>query len=57
MQILYLEIIISSGKTFTIDARVAPAPRLTNKAGRAQHINVDDEARRDRSPKPLDSLI
>ncbi len=57
IQTLYLEIIINSGKIFTIDARVAPAPRLTNIAGRAQHIKVDDEARRARSPKPFDSFI
>lgn len=50
MYILYFEIIISWGKTLTIDAKVAPAPRATNKAGNAQHINVDDDAKRVKIP-------
>ena len=48
--------IISSGKIFTIDARVAPAPRATNMAGSAQHINVEDEASSVRNPR-IDSFI
>tara|TARA_B100000900_G_C20256013_1_gene583980 strand:- start:77 stop:229 length:153 start_codon:yes stop_codon:yes gene_type:complete len=49
--------IINSGKIFTIDARVAPAPKKTNKAGSAQHIKVVDEAIRVRNPILLDSFI
>ena len=38
--------IISSGSTLTIDARVAPAPIPTKIAGSAQQINVEKEAMR-----------
>ena len=38
--------IISCGNIFTKDAKVAPAPIKTNKAGKAQQINVDDDAKR-----------
>ena len=34
---------ISSGKVFTNDANVAPAPSNTKIAGSAQHSKVDDE--------------
>ena len=57
IQTLNLEMIINSGKIFTIDARVAPAPKKTNKAGSAQHIKVVDEAIRVRNPILLDSFI
>ncbi len=54
---LYLEIIISWGKIFTIDAKVAPAPTATKIAGKAQHINVDDDASKARNPNLFDSLL
>ena len=57
MYILYLEISISSGKIFTIEAKVAPAPRATKIAGKAQHINVDDDASKARKPNLFDSLL
>ena len=41
---LYCEIIISCGKVLVKEAKVAPAPIATNIAGRAQHINVEDDA-------------
>ena len=45
------------GKAFTIDAKVAPAPRATNSAGKAQHINVDVEAKSVNKPSFDDSCL
>ena len=42
---LYWETTINWGKKLTIDAKVAPAPSRTNRAGKAQHISVDEEAK------------
>ena len=36
---------INCGKKFTSDANVAPAPSSTKRAGKAQHISVDEEAK------------
>ena len=35
----------------TIDTNVAPAPSVTNNAGKAQHIKVDDDANRENKPR------
>ena len=51
------EIITSCGKALTIDAKVAPAPRATNNAGKAQHINVDVEAKSVNKPSFDDSCL
>ena len=56
MDILYLEIIINCGKKFTSDANVAPAPSSTKRAGKAQHISVDEEAKSVINPSLIDSL-
>jgi hypothetical protein len=53
---LYWEITINWGKKFTIDANVAPAPSRTNRAGKAQHISVDEEAKSVINPSLIDSL-
>lgn len=43
---LYWERIIKKGKTLKRLAKLAPAPIKTNAAGRAQHIRVDEDAKR-----------
>ena len=45
---LYWDKTIKKGKVVTKDAKVAPAPRRTNIEGKAQHINVDDDANNER---------
>ena len=47
----------SCGKALTIDAKVAPAPSVTNSAGKAQHINVDVEANNVNKPSFEDSCL
>ena len=44
MYSLYCERTISNGNTVIRLANAAPAPKATNNAGNAQHINVDDDA-------------
>ena len=46
---LYCERTIRNGNTVIRLANAAPAPKATNNAGNAQHINVDDEANKDKS--------
>ena len=41
---LYWDRVIKKGKVLTRLAKLAPAPRLTNNAGRAQQIKVEVEA-------------
>ena len=53
---LYWETTINWGKKLTIDAKVAPAPSRTNRAGKAQHISVDEEAKSVINPSLMDSL-
>ena len=43
---LYWERIIKKGKTLKKLAKLAPAPSKINTAGRAQHIRVDEDAKR-----------
>lgn len=43
---LYWERIIKKGKTLKKFAKLAPAPNKINSAGRAQHIRVDEDAKR-----------
>ena len=43
---LYWERIIKKGKTLKKFAKLAPAPSKINSAGRAQHIRVDEDAKR-----------
>ena len=43
---LYWERIIKKGKTLKRLAKLAPAPSKTNIAGKAQHIRVDEDAKR-----------
>ncbi len=43
---LYWERIIKKGKTLNKLAKLAPAPSKINTAGRAQHIRVDEDAKR-----------
>ena len=38
-------------------AKEAPAPTATNTAGKAQHINVDDEANKDKKLADLSFMI
>ena len=47
----------SCGKALTIDAKVAPAPSVTNSAGKAQQINVDAEANNVNKPSFDDSCL
>ena len=47
---------LNCGKKFTIDANVAPAPSRTNRAGKAQHMSVDEEAKSVINPSLIDSL-
>ena len=49
--------IISCGNIFTKDAKLAPAPIKTNKAGKAQQIKVDDDANRDKKFADLSSIV
>ena len=53
---LYCEIIISCGKLLVKVAKVAPAPIATNIAGRAQHINVEDDTTRLTIPNFFDFI-
>jgi len=44
MGILYCDRVTKKGAALTRLAKLAPAPKLTNTAGKAQQINVDVEA-------------
>ena len=41
---MYVDIVIKNGKILINVTNDAPAPRKTNNPGKAQQINVDDEA-------------
>jgi len=45
---LYLDKVIRNGKIVIKFAKLAPAPKIINNAGKAQQINVDEEANKDR---------
>lgn len=50
---LYWDRVINNGKTVTRLAKLAPAPRATKIAGKAQHIKVDEDANNE---KKFDAL-
>ena len=45
---LYSDRVTKKGKALIRLAKLAPAPKLTNNAGKAQHINVDVEANKEK---------
>jgi hypothetical protein len=45
---LYSDRVTKKGKALTRLAKLAPAPKLTNNAGKAQHINVEVEANKEK---------
>ena len=54
---LYCDKTIRKGNTVIKLAKVAPAPRATNKAGRAQQTNVDEEANKEKKLADLSNMI
>jgi hypothetical protein len=54
---LYCDRTIRKGKTVIILAKVAPAPRATNKAGSAQQTNVEEEANKEKKLADLSYMI
>jgi hypothetical protein len=48
MGTLYSDRDTRKGKVLTRLAKLAPAPKLTNNAGKAQHINVEVEANKEK---------
>ena len=55
--ILYWDKTIKKGKIVIKLAKVAPAPRATNKAGIAQQTNVDEEANKEKKFAVLSFII
>lgn len=45
---LYSDIETRKGNVLTRLAKLAPAPKLTNNAGKAQHINVEVETNKEK---------
>ena len=54
---LYCDKTIRKGNTVIRLAKVAPAPRATNKAGSAQQTNVDEEANKEKKLADLSYMI
>ena len=54
---LYCDKTIRKGNTVIKLAKVAPAPRASNKAGSAQQTNVDEEANKDKKLADLSYMI
>ena len=54
---LYCDKTIRKGKTVIKLANVAPAPKATNKAGRAQQTSVDEEANKEKKLADLSNTI
>jgi len=54
---LYCDKIIRKGKMVIKLAKVAPAPKATNKAGRAQQTSVDEEANKEKKLADLSNMI
>jgi hypothetical protein len=54
---LYCDRTIRKGKTVIKLAKVAPAPKATNKAGRAQQTNVEEEANKEKKLADLSYMI
>ena len=57
MYSLYCERTIRNGNTVIRLANAAPAPKATNNAGNAQHINVDDDANKDKKLADLSFIL
>ena len=54
---LYCDKTIRKGKMVIKLAKVAPAPKATNKAGRAQQTSVDEEANKEKKLADLSYII
>ena len=54
---MYCDRTIRKGKTVIKLAKVAPAPKATNKAGRAQQTNVEEEANKEKKLADLSYMI
>ena len=54
---LYCDRTIRKGKTVIKLAKAAPAPKATNKAGRAQQTSVDEEANKEKKLADLSYMI
>ena len=54
---MYCDRTIRKGKTVIKLAKVAPAPKATNKAGKAQQTNVDEEANKEKKLADLSYMI
>ena len=54
---LYCDKTIRKGNPVIKLAKVAPAPRATNKAGSAQQTNVDEEANKEKKLADLSYMI
>ena len=54
---LYCDKTIRKGNTVIKLAKVAPAPKATNKAGRAQQTSVDEEANKEKKLADLSYMI
>ena len=54
---LYCDRTIRKGKTVIKLAKVAPAPKATNRAGRAQQTSVDEEANKEKKLADLSYMI
>jgi hypothetical protein len=54
---LYCDKTIRKGKIVIKLAKVAPAPKITNKAGRAQQTSVDEEANKEKKLADLSYMI
>jgi hypothetical protein len=54
---LKFERVIKKGNTERRLAKLAPAPKATNIAGRAQHIKVEDDANNDKKFEYLSFIV
>ena len=54
---LYSDRVTKKGKALTRLAKLAPAPRLTNNAGKAQQIKVEVEANKEKKLVVLSSTL
>ena len=55
--ILYTDNVIKNGKTLMKLAKLAPAPNMTNIAGRAQQKSVDDDVNNEKILTKLSFII
>jgi len=54
---LYCERVIRKGKVLTRLAKLAPAPKATKTAGKAQHTRVEDEANSEKKLAVFSSML